>query len=356
MKPKKAVIEPTFAEKHQHILTSLFNQVKAYYSFGKIKTLKDALLQLGHTDGELEYAYNLEQLNSTITFSQLKRLEEATKLRAANEDINYIYSNEAIAHTYDGYSYNPNPESDGVRPPIQSEKIPRTQSENGVLSTSSRDNKNSNDSAGKQHNTKDEVILSSLKQKAILYKFQAIAVQKILYKIIEEKRRCLLLRAGTGTGKTFILAAMIRQMLDNKFPDTYNCLAPWPFVWITRKSVVEQTKRVARDKFGIDLSTELLVVGIEQMRSKFGELFLSEETVIHRGEESIIWKWREPHHPLVFIIDESHLAKNENSCQSKIIQSLSEVKKPIFIICSSATPFCRVSEAKYMAVNTHMEL
>lgn len=163
-----------------------------------------------------------------------------------------------------------------------------------------------------------------------------------------------LLIAATGYGKTFIAGAVLARLLEIKF-HIGKTFTPWPYVYVTRASVVEQTKRVFSKQFGIDCENEVLVINIEQLRSSFGERFVREEVKIEFGEEHYIWKWRPNLFPVVIMWDESQALKNVSSQQSQIAQSYNDIISPhTYQIFISATPYTRVSEAKCFCVSTRM--
>lgn len=334
-------------QRHIIMLQKQFNNIRLYHNLGRIKTFRDVMLSLGYSDGELEYAYPHEQLTKELSFVNIKTLESNSISQYETDTAPQKQGPSLpINHEYDGIEFHINSSS------ISKKEFPLAVQQDKIDDNDNEDDNEDDESFPQGDYLSSPKIASHIKLRV----FQQKSALTLLNNIKDKRMRCQLLRGTAGCGKTFIISMVLRKLLDEKFVESYSCIAPYPFVWITRSSIVEQTKHAASEYFGIDLWNELLVVNIEQMRSKFGELFLEEEVEIEKGEETIKWKWREPHHPLVFIIDESHLAKNPNSLQAKIIFSLAEINKPIFIICSSATPFSRVIEAGYFAVNTRMEI
>lgn len=317
-------------------LSSLFIRARTMFSVKKIKTYKDLMLAIGHSEGELEYAFSKEQLESPITFKQIGEIEDTYKIQKEQEfSIRDFQFPATLPHTYEGYEVSNNKENESH------------------TGTTEKDSEEANSSK----ETEEEIpLFTSPRQKAKLFKFQSKAALDLIHKSYHEKRRAVLLRAAVGTGKTYILGAYLRYILDKGILKEYHCTSPWPIVWITKATIVEQTKRVLLQDFNIDTYTEVNVINIEQLRARFGEYLLDEKTIVRGGEERIVWMWRERMLPLIVILDESQLAKNMDSTQSKIIQALSIVKQPIFFICSSATPFTRVTESCYFCINTHMTI
>lgn len=189
------------------------------------------------------------------------------------------------------------------------------------------------------------------RQKCLLFPFQERAASAVLRGIVKDKKHGQLLRAAVGTGKTYIVGAVLSRLLDQGFCKN-KTFAPWPILYVTRASVVEQTKRVLAQQFSIDTLNEVMVVNIEALRSSVGELLLTYKTIIKDGEEHGEWVWRPHVNPIVFFIDECQLAKNEDSQQSLIIQAISKIQSDnVYCIFFSATPLLRVCDAKYFVLN-----
>lgn len=160
--------------------------------------------------------------------------------------------------------------------------------------------------------------------------------------------------ARAGDGKTYILGAVIRRLIDQGWHKE-NCISPWPIIYVTKASVVLQTEEVLRKDFGIDTVRECIVIGIDQLRCRFGQMFLTEKTEVECGEEKIIWQWKPVIRPKLIIVDEGHIAKNEGSTQHKILTSYSALPD-VYMIWSSATPYTRVCEAKAFCLSTKINI
>ena len=193
------------------------------------------------------------------------------------------------------------------------------------------------------------------KQTANLYPAQTKASKDLVYKLIIENRRGVLLRASVGVGKTYMYGQFIRWLFDegSLFKD---CISPWPCLIITKASIVEQTRRVIVNEFGLDGYRQVNVINYDALRSSKGlETMIEMKYEVHGGIRHEVFKWRPYLRPRLIIVDESQAAKNEDSKQTKIIAALSDANldntDPIRIIFSSATPFTRVSEAKYAVIN-----
>ncbi len=172
--------------------------------------------------------------------------------------------------------------------------------------------------------------------------------------VLDNTKRGQLLLAGVGTGKTWIFGGLLRRLRDIDFHKKVGCVSPWPYIVVTKASIVEQTKRVLEREFSLKHPHDVLVINIDQLRSKFGELFLSEELIIENGEEHTKWVWRDMLYPCVIIWDECQILKNVTSTQHQIGSSYNELDNT-WQVFSSATPFTRVCEAKCFCVSTRIK-
>src|SRR5947207_4914050 len=113
-----------------------------------------------------------------------------------------------------------------------------------------------------------------------------------------------LLNAQTGAGKTYILASVIKNLLHNNFLQKAKCISPLPVVYITKTSVVEQTKVVLGEEFNLDIINTVHVFNIETLRSQFGKLFIKEKVNVVNGQEVVEYEWNANIVPALIIWDE----------------------------------------------------
>ena len=186
--------------------------------------------------------------------------------------------------------------------------------------------------------------------------YQKLAMTQIIDKINENKRGILLLAAG-GLGKTFICAGVLRRLKENKYaefdpatnlPRTFSHIQ---YLFITRETVVEQCKRVFESK-GLDTIADVETINVETVRSRAGKLWIKESIRIVEGEEEITYTWKPNVQPCVVFFDEAQSAKNSTSKTHDIMCSYTKLPKNNTLVCVSATPFTRVSEAKCFAIAT----
>jgi hypothetical protein len=195
-------------------------------------------------------------------------------------------------------------------------------------------------------------------QKASLFYFQQNAAEAVYWKLIGEDKPSVLMRAATGDGKTYAYAQVLRWIVDAGKIEEWKSISPTPILVVTKASIVEQTRRVLKWKFGLDHRHGLKVVNYDALRASFGERFISEKMVIEGGIEHYKYEWHRFLHPAVIVWDECQSLKNEDPQQTKIASAFNDISldsAPTKQIFSSATPFSRLAGAKCFAVSTRHE-
>lgn len=202
--------------------------------------------------------------------------------------------------------------------------------------------------------TNDYGLKPSPNEKAFFYWFQKKAIVELFDAIVRDGKKCKLLLSGTGTGKTYMCGGLIRRLVDAKFHDG-KTFGVTEYLYVTRASIVEQTKRVFQNTFGLGISNGVEVLNIEQLRSRAGAMWVNEKSRIVNGEEEFYWEWKKMVNPVVIIWDECQALKNSTSSQHKIAAALNDLPDVVQVHVS-ATPFTRVCEAKCFAVATHKSI
>jgi hypothetical protein len=185
-----------------------------------------------------------------------------------------------------------------------------------------------------------------------------LGTAKFLFDQIQiEHTRGQQLIAAAGAGKTFVLGSVIKNFVEHGLIGA-DCLSPWPIIYVTKASVVEQTKTVLSEKFGLDTINTVNVINIEMLRASLLGVLIEEVFDIEFGEEVTRYRWRKGYRPRLIIWDESQVLAREESTQSKIANSLHDDEGywETYEIDASATPWSRVIEAKHFAVSTKKEL
>jgi hypothetical protein len=206
------------------------------------------------------------------------------------------------------------------------------------------------------HNADDDYgFLPSPHETAFLYWFQKKAVTEIVKGFTVDFVKSLLLLSSTGTGKTFMAGAAMRRLVDVNFADnkTYGAVK---YLYVTRSTIVEQTKRVFEKFFNLGIKDGVEILNIEQLRSRAGAVWVQEKMQIIDGKEVWTWEWRKMLNPVVVFWDECQALKNDTSSQHNIAAAFNNIKSPTHQLFISATPFTRVSEAKCFAVATRKNI
>lgn len=193
------------------------------------------------------------------------------------------------------------------------------------------------------------------KQKAVLTYYQTNTVRDIWKGLTVDKQRAVLLRCKTRQGKTYAIGQLLRWLVDGNF--TAKTIAPWPIMFVTKATIVEQSRRVLVNEFGLSERTDFFITNYDSLRSRLGRMFIKDVDIVNSGEVWTDYEWKPNIHPLIVIWDECQSLKNEGSEQTKVavaFQKLLETNPQIIQIFSSATPFSRVSQAKVFAIATQI--
>ena len=91
--------------------------------------------------------------------------------------------------------------------------------------------------------------------------------------------------AGTGTGKTFIIADLMRMLWDIQWHEgkTFSHI---PLLYVTKNTILEQTNRVFKKWYNLKPNIDFDVINIEMLRSTAGQYWVKEEKYIERGNIS----------------------------------------------------------------------
>lgn len=302
-------------KKQRDALNELCNRILSAFNFQKIKTWSDIYKFTSIPP-------NCTNLNSPITYAQCRsycdELKQQLEIRMSSSPQKVDISKPILVD---------------VSPPIELDpsKIPSIDNDY-LLPPTHREHKD-----------------------LIKYWFQRKAAAEGLHCLLKENKRALQLVASAGYGKTFIAGAIAARLADMNFTDGKSFGAT-QYLYVTRNTVVEQTKRVFEKMFNLTLKDGFEVINYEQLRAKAGAQWVREKTIIEGGEERIVWEWRKMLNPVVIFWDENQSLKNYGSMQHQIACFFNEIETPTIQIFISATPYMRVSEAKCFAVATRKDI
>lgn len=328
-------------------LKLLCNGVKSAFSFGELKTWLDVYKRLGYDPRYIEVTFPPGLRAKVVLFPELKDYLDKLQL-----DLELRLNPPSVAR--EEYRKEPSNEQNTKLLPNASRAetvCAVSQGDGQVLHEADKDIKTSSEEG--IYNQKDYGLIPSPNEKAFHYWFQKKAIREI-FDLVKEGKSCLLI-AGTGKGKTFITYAVLRRLLDMGFEDG-RTLSHTPYLVLTRTTIKEQHRRVAKNFYNIDVD-QCEINNIEVVRSKAGRFWIREKRLIIDGEEVIQYEWKRDLQPCVVFFDESQAAKNnDKSKQAQIMCAYNDLPKNNILVSISATPFTRVSEAKCFAVSTHCNL
>jgi hypothetical protein len=166
----------------------------------------------------------------------------------------------------------------------------------------------------------------------------------------------------TGSGKTFVAAAIIHHIVKNKLwldpslsPLPYDL--PYRILVLTPKVVVESYKRVL-ELFGLGdlLGHTIMVTSLSQMTSSFGQIFYQEayDPYAEDPDEPII-KLNDAFVPFFVVLDEFHRLNNQGTKQTKIAMAFQEHKFQPYTLAMSATPWVTVNHSRLAVIASRRE-
>lgn len=167
--------------------------------------------------------------------------------------------------------------------------------------------------------------------------------------------RLALVPAGTGAGKTQIMAAVIKEALSRSVHTALGIPFPYPVIILTVKNAVHQTRQRLIDcGLGEHLDNIIFVWPYSALTSSFGrERLLNIFTVTdpHTGVESEAIEYKRFALPVLLCLDECHALARENSLRSRAIRAMHEAMAsfPILntkILAMSATPAEKVNDGR----------
>lgn len=191
------------------------------------------------------------------------------------------------------------------------------------------------------------------KQVCKLLYFQDEAAMLSLYMILQQNIQGILLRAKTGTGKTFYGGQLIRWLRDLNFHK--DCLSPYPYLWLTKASIVDQTTEDLENEFGLRVPQDVLVMNYEALATSKGrQSFIDVSVKVEHGEEIVKYSWNEMIKPKFVLRDECHVEKNPKSTTFKLGYAFNDHIGDSVQVRMSATPASRLVSFTNFAVSTRL--
>lgn len=181
-----------------------------------------------------------------------------------------------------------------------------------------------------------------------LYPEQEGVYKALRAALFTEKKVKAALNDGTmGSGKTYIAAALIAWLINEKkiFNDPMIALRPHPIIIFTPKGVVESWKRVL-DAMGLSnyvKTRKIYVFSNGEFTTSIGDMFCSFNEDIATGEESLVWN--PVLLPYFAVLDECHNFIRPSSIRTqKVLTMIQSRPRPITLFMS-ATPMEKVNDA-----------
>lgn len=201
--------------------------------------------------------------------------------------------------------------------------------------------------------------------KYTLYREQEPVVQAIDKYLYDEGGRLAVIPAGTGAGKTQIMAGVLRAALDRGILNTIPFALPKPIIILTVKNAVYQTIQRLRDcGFSPEIDAGIIHVWpYSALTSSFGIGHLLDEveyTDPSSGQLSYGYTYKPLQLPYLLILDECHSLANESSQRHKAVKAIDLAARscpwlPFKVIAMSATPAEKVNDGRLISCMADFE-
>ena len=181
------------------------------------------------------------------------------------------------------------------------------------------------------------------------FAFQTSASEELTAKLRTEQG--VLLQGGTGTGKTYIVAQTLQDILPELMKDETLGKGPIPILWVAPAATIVQTQRVLK---AYGLTAKVMVMSYAALTSPKtgGTMFYTSKIDVVWGQEHTIYEWSTFMLPRLVVFDECQALKNDGSSRTSIARHLPPKNvKRLFV---SATPYQRVCEARTVMTGVGM--
>lgn len=153
-----------------------------------------------------------------------------------------------------------------------------------------------------------------------------------------------LLRAGTGIGKTYIVAKALRKLLvENALEPLPGSLNFYPIVYVIPDQGVIQLRRVLYD-FGI--AGKVMVLNYNEFRSDKNPMmsWIKNDFLDEDGEISYRPVWKPEMLPALIVVDECQAFRHESAQQTQVFLA---IPKEVKVLAVTATPYEKISKTTY---------
>lgn len=176
------------------------------------------------------------------------------------------------------------------------------------------------------------------------YVEQEDAAAWLVEQIVKLKEKAVVLTAGTGEGKTFVLAKFLEQALPTlKLLHDEFSLTP-PVMWLTKDAAVLQTEEVLYEMFKFDRN-DVIVINYETLRSTEGFTHYTKVEVEEKwGKKFYHYSWRPTAPPVLMIADECHTLMNPDAKITRILAAYRELPGEHYYVGTTATLASKVNE------------
>lgn len=195
--------------------------------------------------------------------------------------------------------------------------------------------------------------------KYTLFREQEPVVQAIDKYLFEDNGRLALVPAGTGAGKTQIMAGVLRAAISSNILSKLPFQLPKPIIVLTVKNAVHQTRQRLFDcGFEEEISQGIIHVWpYSCLTSSFGIGHLLDEveyTDPTSGQISYGYSYKPLQLPYILVLDEVHALANETSQRHKAIKALDLAARSspwlkMKVIAMSATPAEKVNDGRLIS-------
>ena len=259
-------------QKQKKGLSNLCASAKSAWSFNNARTWGAIYKKIGFDDFAINSGEFATKKDKPITFQELgvylKSLEDDLERK-----LNEPKSNDISTNGVDTGSGK------------DAKTAEKSQTQSSVYVGNNQSTTDTADTSTDKVNTEQEGFNSSNdyglhpspQEKANHFWFQKKAIKELYDKIVKEKKTGVLLLSGTGTGKSYMLAGLVRRLMDINY-EHMKTFSHIPYLYIGKTTILPQISRVFKAGYNINPNVDVEVINIEQLRSGAGEFWVKNES------------------------------------------------------------------------------